>query len=141
MESAMKPRRVRVFFYGLFMDADLLRALGIRPTCVRAAQVSGYALRIGQRATLVPDETSTVHGVVMNLTDAELGRLYAGPGLEAYVPKAILISGQNGKELPAVCFNLAVTPAPFEANPEYAAKLRALAERLGFPESYVNSIH
>ena len=137
----MEPRRVRVFFYGLFMDADLLHAQGIQPTCIRAAQVSGFALRVGQRATLVPDETSMVHGVLMDLTHAELRRLYAGPGLEAYVPEAILTSGQDGIALPALCFNLAVPPSPIEANPEYAAKLRALAERLGFSESYVKSIH
>jgi hypothetical protein len=71
---------------------------------------------------------------------AELRRLYAGPDLGTYVPEAILTSGQDGIALPALCFNLTVTPSPIEANPEYAAKLRALAERLGFPEAYVKSI-
>jgi hypothetical protein len=45
-------RRIHVFFYGLFMDVDLLRSKGAQPENPRLASVSGFALRIGQRATL-----------------------------------------------------------------------------------------
>jgi hypothetical protein len=89
---------------------------------------------------LIPEATSVVHGVLMDLTHAELRHLYAGLGLEDYVPEAVLVRGQDAIAVPALCFNLAVPPSPSEANPDYAAKLRALAERLGFPGSYVASI-
>jgi len=42
------PRRVDVFFYGLFMDAGLLRTKGAQPMNVRMASVLGFALRIGK---------------------------------------------------------------------------------------------
>ncbi len=42
----MMSRRIEVFFYGLFMDADLLRAKGARPENIRVASVPGFALRI-----------------------------------------------------------------------------------------------
>ena len=45
-----------VFFYGLFMDADLLVARGLGPRRPRKARIEGYGLRIRERATLVPRE-------------------------------------------------------------------------------------
>jgi hypothetical protein len=43
----MSARRIDVFFYGLFMDADLLRSKGVHPENVRQACAPGFALRIG----------------------------------------------------------------------------------------------
>ena len=45
-----------VFFYGLFMDADVLRQKGVDPRGFRLARVEGYGLRIGERATLEVSE-------------------------------------------------------------------------------------
>ncbi len=42
--------------------------------------------------------------------------------------------------MPALAYVLPEPPAPEEHNPEYAAKLRALAERLGLPAEYTLSI-
>ena len=70
-------RRVEVFFYGLFMDADALREKGFRPTNARQASVEDIALHLGERATLVPERGGRVHGMLMSLTHAELDRLYA----------------------------------------------------------------
>ena len=46
----MTSRRITVFFYGLFMDEELLKAKGVQPTSLRQGCVRGFALRIGQRA-------------------------------------------------------------------------------------------
>ncbi|MFN2633018.1 MAG: hypothetical protein ABR610_06340 [Thermoanaerobaculia bacterium] len=40
---------IDVFFYGLFMDVDLLREKGAAPVNPRPASVEGFALRIGAR--------------------------------------------------------------------------------------------
>jgi hypothetical protein len=42
-----------VFFYGLFMDPDLLKDKGLNPGASEPAQLAGYGLKIGARATLV----------------------------------------------------------------------------------------
>ena len=76
------PRRIAVFFYGLFMDADILRSKAIDPAGPRRASVSGFALRIGQRATLVPDPDGRAHGVLMELQHEEIDRLYADPSVQ-----------------------------------------------------------
>jgi hypothetical protein len=46
--------RVEVFFYDLFMDEELLRGRGLEPEGGEIAAIDGFALRIGQRAALVP---------------------------------------------------------------------------------------
>jgi hypothetical protein len=136
----MPPRRTDVFFYGLFMDQDLLRARGLAPEGVELATVSGFALRIGRRAALVPDEASRVHGVVMSLTLPELERLYAEPSLRAYRPEAVLATLAGGGRVAALCYNLPQPPAPGERSPDYAIKLRAVAEKVGLPAEYVASL-
>ena len=136
----MASRRIDVFFYGLFMDADLLRAKGVNPTNIRSASAPGFSLRIGQRATLLRNPHDLAHGILMELTHAEIDRLYAEPSVQAYRSEALLCKLDDGSQLPALCFNLVEPPHPEEANSEYAAKLRSLAVRLGLPSDYVNSI-
>jgi Gamma-glutamyl cyclotransferase, AIG2-like len=137
----MEPDRVSVFFYGLFMDADLLISKGAHPARMRTACAPGFALRIGQRATLVPDGQSCAYGVVMELSQADIERLYSEASVSAYRPKAVLAQMADGSFVAALCFNLVVPPAPEEANSEYAKKLRDLARRLKLPSAYVESIH
>jgi hypothetical protein len=137
----MTPRRIDVFFYGLFMDAGLLRDKGTDPIKIRHACVPGFALRIGRRATLLSNPRARTYGMLMELTHAEIERLYSDAGVSAYRPEAVLCELADGLHVPALCFNLIVPPAPEEANSQYAAKLRDLARRLGLPSDYVESIH
>ena len=136
----MTSRRIEVFFYGLFMDADLLRAKGADPVNIRPACVRGFALRIGERATLLRASGATAYGIVMDLTHAEIDQLYSDPSVRAYRPEAVIAELTDGSRVPALCFNLIVPPEPQEANAEYAAKLRDLARRLGLPSQYVETI-
>ena len=137
---SMTSRRIKVFFYGLFMDADLLRAKGADPANIRPACVRGFGLRIGKRATLLRASDATAYGIVMELTHAELDHLYSDPSVRAYRPEAVTAELTDGSRVPALCFNLPVPPDPEEANSEYAAKLRDLARRLRLPATYVETI-
>src|SRR5262245_37271568 len=119
----VEARRIAVFFYGLFMDVDLLRARGVQPAHVRDASVAGFALRIGQRATLIPAANARTFGLLMELTQAEIDRLYADASVRTYRPEAVIAECTDGSSVPALCFNLVNEPRPEEANPEYAAKL------------------
>ncbi len=136
----MALRRVTVFFYGLFMDVDLLQQKGANPANVRQARLPGFQLRIGQRATLLPDPEGCAYGMVMELTPAEIGKLYSEASVRAYHPEAVLVEVAGGSRVPALCFNLAASPHPEEANPEYAEKLRDLARRLGLPQAYLDAM-
>lgn len=136
----MTSRRIAVFFYGLFMDEELLRAKGVRPASPRQACVRGFALRIGQRATLVPDSGARAYGVLMELSHAEIERLYAEPSVQMYRPEAVVAELADGARVAALCFNLPATPGPGESNDAYARQLRDLARRLGLPADYVDRI-
>jgi len=122
------------------MDKDLLRAKEVQPAFIRSASVEGFVLRIGERASLVPEESGRVHGVVASLSHDELEKLYSEPSVRAYRPEAVLAHLSNGEVIAALCFNLPQAPSPDEHNPEYAAKLRVIAEGIGLPVDYVASI-
>jgi hypothetical protein len=138
--ASQPPRRVDVFFYGLFMDQELLRVNGLRAEGGALAVVDGVALRIGQRAALVPTSGSRVYGVVFSLTSDELDQLYSEPSVQAYRPQAVLARLTTGELIPALCYNLPEPPSAGERNPEYAAKLRSVAEKVGLPPDYISSI-
>jgi hypothetical protein len=136
----MPSRPADVFFYGLFMDQELLRSKGVKPEEPERGWVEGFALRVGQRAALVPAEGVRAHGVVMSLTLEELDRLYSEPSVQAYRPEALLVQLESGGAIAALCYNLPNPPSPSERNPEYAARLRALAEKIGLPTEYAKGI-
>ena len=133
-------RRVDVFFYGLFMDQELLREKRLSPENVELASVPGYALQIGRRAGLVRRESETVFGTVMALTPAELTRLYGDGGFQDYKPMAVLARRKDGSLIPALCYNLPVPPATNERNADYATRLKAVGQKVGLPEEYLQSI-
>jgi len=136
----MSPRRINIFFYGLFMDADALRAKGVQPMNPRRSFVSGFTLRIGQRATLVPDPEARVYGVLVDLSHDEIERLYTEPSVRMYRPEAVIAELDDGARVPALCFNLSPPPRLDEVNKDYAQRLRDLALRVGLPASYVERI-
>lgn len=76
----------------------------------------------------------------MELTHDEIEKLYSDSSVRAYRPEAVQTELQDGSRVPALCFNLVESPDPGEANPEYAAKLRALATRLRLPIDYIQTM-
>ncbi|MDX1406340.1 MAG: gamma-glutamylcyclotransferase family protein [Woeseiaceae bacterium] len=136
----MGPRQIDGFFYGLFMDAEVLRQAGTTPSNFRRAHVTDFALRIGQRATLVPSPGARAYGMLISLTHADLERLYGAPGLEDYRPEAVVAQPAEGEAVPALCYNLVKEPEPHERNTEYAARLRNVLDNLGFPAEYVETV-
>jgi Gamma-glutamyl cyclotransferase, AIG2-like len=133
-------RRLEVFFYGLFMDPQVLEAKGVHPVDARLAVIPGFRLRIGARAALIPTPGGEVHGVLMKLTHADVEKLYSEPSVQAYRPEPVLAIASNGASVAALCYNLPEPPLPDEHNAEYAGKLRSLAQRIGLPPDYVTSI-
>lgn len=131
-----QARRIDVFFYGLFMDAEALRAKGLNPLNVRPARVRGMCLRIGERAALTASPTDSTYGFLMQLTHAEIDQLYSEPSVAVYRPEAVTAELADGSSIAALCFNLPTAPHADERNPEYAATLRELAGRLGLPTTH-----
>jgi hypothetical protein len=133
-------RRIDVFLYGLFMDVSILSQSGVTPTNSRPAYVADFALRIGQRATLVTSSGARAYGMLVALSHEDLGLLYNAPGLERYRPEAVLVHTFDGLPVPALCYNLVEQPQSGECNPEYAQRLQDILRNLGFPREYIESV-
>jgi len=128
-----RNRLIDVFFYGLYMDPEILKARGVEPRNPRTAVARGYRLRVGKMATLLREEHAEAHGIVYRLTHDELNALYRGAGLEAYVAEALEVETQTRDRLAVLCCNLLVPPGEDELNPEYLDKLNRCMNRLGVP--------
>jgi len=122
------------------MDEKILANSNVKATNPRRAFVQDYALFIGVRATLGYSIGSRAYGMVFEVTHEGLNRLYDSPGLEEYLPEAIIVNTLGGATSPALCYNLSVMPAPDDSNPEYASKLRAVLSNLEFPSEYVSEV-
>ena len=81
-----------------------------------------------------------MHGLLFSLTQAEIDSLYSEPSVSQYRAEPVLAKLRNGECVSALCFNLPEPPSSTERNPQYAARLRALAERIGLPAEYVATI-
>ena len=136
----MTDRRIDAFFYGLFMDPDVMKNSGIEYVNPRQGYAEDYELLIGNRATLVSVPGKRSYGMVLSVTHVETNKLYSAAGLEDYRPEAIAVNLMGKQVLPAMCYNLLTPPKPDEANPEYAEKLRKALQRLEFPSAYIESI-
>ena len=136
----MTDHRIDVFFYGLFMDENLLHCHKVVPLCPRRAYIDNYTLRIGERATLLPTSGARAYGMVYSMTHDDLEKLYIIPGLQQYRPEAVLAHTLDGETLPALCYNLIQMPPHFESNAEYAAHLRSALRELDFPPEYIATI-
>ena len=130
---------MRVFFYGLFMDESLLATKGIEPSEVSFGFVDGYALRIGERATLVRRPDSRAYGAMMDITPSEATALYAEDSVADYVPEPVVVELLGGTQVEATCYNLP-SDRVTGANKKYAESLLELATRLDFPDSYLDQI-
>ena len=126
-------RLQEVFFYGLYMDPEILTNKGVTPRNPRIATVKGYKLRIGKLATLLRDEKSQAGGIIYSLTHHEIDKLYKGSGLVAYVPESLSATTESNVTLSVLCCNLLIPPTTDESNPEYLEKLTTCMKKYNVP--------
>jgi hypothetical protein len=120
-----------VFFYGLFMDAAVLRSHGVAPSEAGIAFVADHAVRLGAKAMLLPAPGQRAWGLLYALTRAELDALYANvPG---YREVACTAHRLNGAVTPAVSMVHTHPPIDSAEDLAYAAKWKVLVQRLGLP--------
>ncbi|MDH3578376.1 MAG: gamma-glutamylcyclotransferase [Gammaproteobacteria bacterium] len=130
---------MKVFFYGLFMDVDLLAKKGITPQVAVVGHVDGFSLHIGERATLLRSAGARAYGVMMEISSGEAKDLYAESSVADYVPKAITVELMDGSEVEASCYTLPDDKIT-ETNKDYAKALLQVADKLGLPETYIAEI-
>ena len=140
----MSPmRRVWTFFYGSYINFDVLGEVDLLPEEHEVAVLHGYDLRIRPLANIVRRDETNVYGIVATATHAELDRLYREHALGvlggSYLPEAVLVETQNGASRPALCY-IAHEMEDRPADPAYVERIAGPARRFGFPDWYVRKI-
>ena len=136
------PAHPWTFFYGSYLNLEVLREIGIRPWVWETAHLRGFDIRIAPRANLVPSDTGTVYGIVATLTHAELDRLYAHAKEvlgETYLPEAVLVHTDSGVDRPALCY---ISHDMIERPPDeaYVERIVGPARQYGFPDWYLERL-
>jgi hypothetical protein len=72
----MTAPRVWTFFYGSFINLEVLAAQGLVPERHEVARLSGFDIQIRPLANLVRAEQHCVYGILATATHGQLGRLY-----------------------------------------------------------------
>jgi hypothetical protein len=138
----MAEPRVWVFFYGSYMNRDVLAEVGLAPARWEVARLGGFDIRIEPRANLVRSERDCVYGILATATHAELGRLYAHARDvlgEVYLPEAVLAETPDGGWRAALCYlRPAMEPRP--AEDAYVERILGPARAHGFPDWYLRRI-
>ena len=127
---------MNVFFYGLFMDEALLARKGITPSNAEVGYVDEYALRIGERATLVSSAGARSYGVLMDISSNQAKELYSDKSVADYLPESVIVELLSGSKAEAVCYNLPVDKVT-GTNKAYAQALWEVANKLDLPENYL----
>ena len=122
------------------MDVELLHERGVEPRNVRHVWLDGWRLVIGARAYLVAHETSVVEGLVMDVDDAQLERLYSDKSVSEYVAVEMAVRDRAGGVERVSCYNLPHGDPAAKQDAAYRAKLVALGRRIGLSASYLSTL-
>ena len=103
----MATPAVWTFFYGSYMNFDVLKEVDLVPERFEVCRLDGFDIRIRPLANLVRSDRHCVYGIVATATHAELERLYAHAHDVlggTYLPEAVLVETDEGALRPALCY-------------------------------------
>ena len=138
----MSLPRVDVFFYGSYINLEVLKEVDPVPEAVEVACLPGHEISIRPLANLARTEGSTVYGVLTQATHAELERLYAHARdvLGAvYLPQAVTVWTRADRLAAALCY-IAPSIHPHTASSDYIDRILGPARRYEFPERYIEHL-
>ena len=135
----MQERKVWVFFYGSFINLEVLATAGLIPEQLEVACLWGYDIRIQPLANLIPSQRHCVYGIVCQASPRDLLALYGQTWVGTYWPEAVLVECEGGSIRPALCY--ISPPRPVEAaTSDYIDRIAKPAREYGFPSWYIERI-
>lgn len=139
----MPDQHVWVFFYGLYMDFDILRERGLRVQLWEVAKLDGYEFRIGSWGYLKQSDSQCVYGVAVYAAQREVSDLYSSATntlpLE-YLPEPVLVESADGLLRKALCYIATNEPDASTVNLDYVNGMVKLAQHFQFPDWYVKRL-
>ncbi len=134
--------RVDVFFYGSYINLEVLKEVDLVPDSVEVACLPGFEISIRPLANLARAEGRSVYGVLTQATHPELERLYAHARdvLGAvYLPQAVTVWTRADRLAAALCY-IAPSIHPHTASADYIDRIVVPARGYEFPESYIEHL-
>ena len=133
---------VWVFFYGSYMDLNILKDFDCVPEQWEVARLYGHDIVIQPRANLIRSDRTCVYGIVAAVTHDELDRLYARIQSDfghTYLPEAVLAETVSGMWIPALCY-FATSMEAEPAAPDYIDRMVKPAREFNFPAWYIERL-
>jgi cation transport regulator ChaC len=139
---AVSAPRVWTFFYGSFINLDVLKQVDLSPDRVEVARLSGFDIVIRPLANLLRSEPHCVYGIAATATHAELDRLYAYAREDlggVYLPEAVVAESSDGSMRAALCY---IAPELADEPPadDYIGRIVTAAQKHGFPQWYIERL-
>ena len=135
----MSQPLVWAFFYGSFINFEVLKQSGFVPERFEVARLNGFEIRIQPLATVIHSNQHCVYGIVVPATHEDLRRIYSQDWVGAYLPEEVLVQTLDGKWRPAFCYIAPATEVKPATN-EYIDRMVGPAKKYGFPDWYIARI-
>jgi hypothetical protein len=138
----MKQPKVWTFFYGSYMNLNVLKEVDLVPEEYQVGKLSGFDIQIQPLANLVRSDQHCVYGIVVKVTHDELKRLYAHAEHVlggVYLPEAVLTEMRDGTWRPALCY-IAPSLDPKPAAHDYIDRIVGPARKYAFPTWYIERL-
>jgi hypothetical protein len=138
----MTNRKVSVFFYGSYINLDVLKQVNFIPDSYEVAKLSGFDIVIKPLANLVKSDKDCVYGILTSGTHEEMENLYSHARNvlgSAYLPEAVLVETLDGKFKSVLCY---ISPGIEEkqAANDYINRIVEPAKKYGFPYWYIKKL-
>ena len=132
----MAEPTVWAFFYGSFMNLDVLKEAGYLPERYEVAKLNGFDIQIRPLATLVRSDQHCIYGIVALGTHQHLRHLYSQDWVGTYLPETVLVETLDGKWRAAFCYIAPVSESRPATN-DYIDRIVGPAKQYGFPAWYI----
>ena len=139
MRNGSDVRKVKVFFYGSFINRDVLARVDYYPDKMEMARLDGFDIVLRPLATLIPSGHGCVYGVLATATHSHLHKLYEEDWVCAYLPEAVIVMTEDAALHPALCYIAwsETAEAPFAG---YLDHIIGPARQMGFPGWYLERL-
>ncbi len=138
----MKQPKVWTFFYGSYINLDVLNEVDLVLEQYEVARLNGFDIQIRPLANLVRSDPHCVYGIVATATHDELKRLYAHAEHVlggVYLPEAVLTVTPDRALRPALCYISPSMDAKPAAN-DYIDRIVGPAKEYRFPTWYIDRL-
>ena len=139
----MDARKVNVFFYGSYINFEVLAEVDIDERKFEVVSLPNFRLSIGPHANIERNASSTCFGILTRLTHSEIGRLYDEHATKilgnTYLPEPVVVYSQSGSLIPAMTY-ICQSMKPAKPDPGYVDRILVPAKRYGFPGEYLDFI-